>query len=224
MPKSRSSLFAFALSFIGLCFVNTLKAQVQQNQGNIEVNADFKEVIILTVNNNGVAGAQVNFVVDDVEKYRNGVVSASPIQFSVASSIDFNVDMSTRARNFVSQTTAFQLPSNNFGIKISATGNHQDGQQLSLQKGTILLGNGGTIIRSFGSGNAGDDADNLFQLDFELGTQDVQDAQSTKLGTLLSQNIPPATYTNTVILNASAAVGGNDVIFVASPMPVLISN
>ena len=194
----------FVLLLTACMFATVSFAQVQQNQGNIEVNANFQEVIILTVKADG-GGARVTFTVDDVDKYRNGVVAADPIEFTVASSVDYKVEMKTQAANFTSQTSAFQLPSNNFGIKLSATGNHTDGQDVSLAQGVVLLGQGGTIIKPSGGGNAGDDADNTFQMAFELGTGDVQSVQTTKLGTLLSQNIPPATYTNTVILTASAA-------------------
>ena len=175
-------------------------AQVNSNTGEIEVEAIFKEVIIITVKNDGQANAKVQFVVDEVAEYRDGLTSEDVIDFSVASSVDYSVAMKVENKDFTSQTSNFKLESNNFGLTIAETGNYEDGKELKLTDGIMLLGEGATMLK----GSAGDDADNAFKLTFELGTKDVRDAQTDKLGALLGQNIPPATYTNNVILSASA--------------------
>ena len=190
----------FALALFAALFANVTFAQVNSNTGQIEVEAIFKEVIIITVKNDGQANAKVQFVVDEVAEYRDGLTSEDVIDFSVASSVDYSVAMKVENTDFTSQTSAFKLKSNNFGLTIEETGSYEDGDELELISGIMLLGEGATMVK----GSAGDDADNAFKLTFELGTKDVRDAQSDKLGALLGQNIPPATYTNNVILTAIA--------------------
>ena len=190
----------FAIALFATLFANVSFAQVNSNTGEIEVEAIFKEVIIITVKNDGRDNAKVQFVVDEVAEYRDGLTSEDVIDFSVASSVDYTVAMKVENTDFTSQTSAFKLKSNNFGLTIEETGSYEDGDELELKSGIMLLGEGATMVK----GSAGDDVDNAFQLTFELGTKDVRDAQPTKLGALLGQNIPPATYTNNVILTAAA--------------------
>ena len=195
MQKIKTLLLALIIILIG----NAAMAQVNSNTGQIEVEAIFKEVIVITVKDNNAGSAKVKFVVDEINEYRNGLISEDKIDFSVASSVDYRVEMKAENTHFTSQTTSHKIDADNFMTKIEAIGNYKDDVELDIVAGGQPLGTGGLLVR----GKAGDDSDNAFKMSFELGTEDVRE-ESEHLGSLLSQNIPPATYINTVILTASA--------------------
>lgn len=181
-----------------LTVISTQVSFAQDNTGTIQLTAVFSNSILLNV----TEGASITFVVDELSKYQNGVVATDTSTFNVSATADYQVSMA--ATSFVSGEDS--LDANNFGVKIFNAGTHTVGQNANviLPTGTQLLGTEQTIVNSGALGNRGGTSANTFKLLFELGTQDVQDAQTNKLGTLLSQGIVPGSYVGTVTLTASA--------------------
>ena len=195
--KNFLSILAFLLTFT---FPYLSQAQISENTGAIEMVAIFKEVIQLNVNHTDKASPKVEFTVDEIDEYRNGIISDDQIMLSVASSTHYTVAMKVEQAHFTSPNNSFKLDSDNFGLTLSAKGNYEESDKVKTAQGVLLLGTGGQIVK----GSAGDHDDNNFLMQFQLGTSTVREKQNTKKGTLLSQNIPPATYTNTIVLTASS--------------------
>ena len=148
------------------------------------------------------------FIVEDLAGYKYGVLGHQPIDFSVAASVNFEVDFSLEFPSFIQQNGMYNLHADNFGLSIEAIGNHlaTERGELLLPKQMVLMGAPISLVRPGYFNNSGDEMDNLFRLRFELGTAEVlfQQAQlfGEHMGTLLEQSIPPGVYMNIAIISA----------------------
>ncbi|MEM6765300.1 MAG: hypothetical protein AAF824_05990 [Bacteroidota bacterium] len=178
---------------------------VQAQSDEINISAAFSSSIDLTVTN----GANISFTVASLTDYNDGLADLSgdtyTATFVINSSVDFKVDLgSTDFTNPEGDV----LAAANFGYEIFDNGTNVVGTNHQLVGGTTspstltTLGSATEIITATGDGNAGSSTSNSFKIRFQLGTAAVRAVSG--LGTLLSQNIAPSTYSATVTLTASA--------------------
>ncbi len=179
--------------------------------------------VAITINTtmrlNVVSGGNVEFVVNTISQYENGISnpnqgSTDPIhdtRFTVASSRDFDVFMFAEDANFIgtdvsSAGTVNTLDLGNVGYRLHEDGTHDDATHFDLipESGdpVATLTNATTtqVVSHIdaGPGSAGGTDDNDFTINWELATADV--VALNGLGTLLSQSIAQDRYITNVYL------------------------
>ena len=178
----------------------------------INISAAFEQSIELQI----VGNANCSFTFSSIAHYTNGFAAngnhgSNHIQFQVASSTDFQVDMSNTAFTDGAGNTLdaryFHVrlhyqndasdykdrydwgPSDGFGIKSTLSGAY------ILQEGVTR-----TVVIPGPNGNAGNFEDNDFKIRIGVGVQSV--AARNKLPIMLDANITPGTYTSVLTLTA----------------------
>lgn len=171
-----------------------------------------------TMRLNVVSGGNVEFVVNTIEQYQNGILNPNvggndrihDTRFTVASSRDFDVLMFAEdaclVGTDVSSSTGGTLNTlnlNNIGYRLHANGNHVHGTEIDLisnqDESVLSLTNTTTTqIVSNVASSAGGTNDNDFTINWELATATL--IAVTGQGTLLEQSIPQDRYITNVYL------------------------
>jgi len=212
MNKLKSVFLAGATLFSGLAIAQPI-SDVSVIPVAITINT--------TMRLNVVSGGNVEFVINTLEQFDNGIENLDPsaddqiydTRFTVASSINFDVLLFAEDASFIgtdNRDAANQntIPLNNVGYWIheSATSVHNDGTEWDLipsdVAGELIVPltnvNTTTIIEDIGGLSAGGVDDNDFTIDWELASADL--IAVTGQETLLEQSIPQDRYITNVFL------------------------
>ena len=203
MKKIKLLLVSILLS------ATTLFAQPISDMGVIPIGVTLNSILRLTV----VSGGNIEFVVNTFDQFENGIAASAGYEtkFTVASSIEFHVDMYAEGAFLLGQLNSLnKLDIRNIGYTITATGGGADGTDWDLLSGLQILEiNGGTHTRvvtdkGISAGNA---AKNAFTIAWELATTDVlEHANGFNPGvgngvSLLDQNLGSDRYVVNVFLS-----------------------
>jgi len=177
-------------------------AQPVSDNAVIPVSVTLNSILRLTV----VTGGNIEFVVNTIDQYTNGIANAPryTTNFTVASSVDFNVNMDVEDASFLGQDN----PSNNMALDNvgyavfpnSAAGAGVDGTNWNLQAITGLVTGSTPIVTGIAGNAAGNSVQNNFDIRWEL-------ARGTQVSglSLLQQSIAPDRYVTNVYLQLVAA-------------------
>ncbi|HON17558.1 MAG TPA: hypothetical protein PK990_00140 [Salinivirgaceae bacterium] len=192
----------------GLVAFVSIIAQPVSDNAVIPVSVTLNSILRLNV----VSGGNIEFVVNTLDQYENGIANTTryTTTFTVASSIDFDVDLYAQDAQLIgSGSSSNTMPLNNIGYvleatgtgTVSATGNYSlAGGNVSPSALQALSSSITEIISSIpvpaGAGGAGDVNQNRFEIQWELGTQ-TPPLNSTSL---LRQSLTADRYTTNVFL------------------------
>ncbi len=169
--------FATILMSISLAF-----SQPVSDMGIIPIGVTLNSILRLNI----VKGGNIEFVVNTVEQYTNGIAN-SPLyttSFNVSSSIDFNIRMYAETGTFISTDDATNAPTNpmalnNLGYTVAYAGTggavntNWNIPTITAGVPSALENVGGvniTIIQGIDNAAAGDIIKNAFDIEWELGT------------------------------------------------------
>lgn len=176
--------------------------------------------VAITINTtmrlNVVSGGNVEFVVNTISQYENGIDNPTPAgndeihdtRFTVASSRDFDVLLFAEDACFVgtdvaSAGTVNTLALDNVGFTLHTNGLHQHNIEVDLvsdaSESVVSLTNAtNKVVVDHLSSSAGGTNDNDFTINWELATSRLVLINSS--GSLLSQSIPQDRYITNVYL------------------------
>ena len=196
MKKLTISLLAVIFSF------GAALSQPVSDQGIIPVGITLNSILRLNV----TGGGNLEYVINTIDQYTNGVGQPNALyqtHFTVASSVDYDVDLSADAATFIGvDAVGHTIPLDNLGYELvyqgvgGATGVNWDliagVQALTFLPATIIDGN-------YPGLGAGDIVFNNFRLEWRLGTQEP----NMNVLSLLQQSITSDRYVVNVILDLS---------------------
>ncbi len=177
----------------------------------INISAAFAQSIELRI----VGGASATFTFATISQYQNGYNSGtapgSKIQFQVASSTNFQLDVShtpfTSEKGDVLESRYFFYRFQNrngvdgYGTQFSwGKYDLHSGQNSSTSGSYVMDGETKTVIEPGSEGNAGNFEDNDYNIVIGCGNSPIRAVH--KLPTLLDANITPGNYTATMTLTA----------------------
>ncbi|MEM6768553.1 MAG: hypothetical protein AAF655_26675 [Bacteroidota bacterium] len=190
------------LVFPSLCF---------SQSDEINISATFKQSLELRI----VGGANIDFTFSTTSQYQKGYATTDPsiekVQFEIASSTNFQVDVihteftdgtgNTLDANYFFYRVKYLNATADVGSRFKYTGGVEIGS-VEAQRSHVhfLDGNVTTILEPGPDGNAGDFEDNRYQI--HLGCGSAVTRGVTELPSLLDANITPGTYTATLTLTA----------------------
>ena len=188
--------FATILMSISLAF-----SQPVSDMGIIPIGVTLNSILRLNI----VKGGNIEFVVNTVDQYTNGIANAPlyTTSFNVASSIDFDVIMYADAATLIgSDNQAHVMPLDNIGYVVAVAGGGVEGTAWDIP--TIVSGttaaltnvNTTTIIEGIDNAAAGDILKNAFDIQWELGTSNT----NMNAASLLVQSLPADRYAVSVYL------------------------
>jgi hypothetical protein len=196
MKKLGLSFIAIFLG-MGLAF-----SQPVSDMGIIPVGVTLNSILRLNI----VSGGNIEFVVNTIDQYTNGIAPNAlyETQFTVASSVDFDVRMyAENATLLGSDNIANSMPLNNVGYTVSVAGSGAEGTAWTIP--TISGANtvealtsvaATDIIIGIVNAAAGNVAKNAFIVEWQLGT--VQGTMNAT--TLLHQSLPADRYVVNVFI------------------------
>ena len=203
------------LSLAGLLTFGSMIAQPVADNAIIPVSVTLNSILRLNV----VSGGNIEFVVNTLDDYANGINDGGAnaryhTTFTVASSIDFKVEMNSETPTFVSSTGGGVTPPlNNLGYELeydgtggTIGGNPGDsyllcGADQPTSAVQALQSSPFEIITSTPGGGAGDVIKNRFIIRWRFGTGEGTDMNTS---TLSEQSISADRYTANVFLVLSS--------------------
>ena len=205
----------FILSLAGLLAFGSMIAQPVADNAIIPVSVTLNSILRLNV----VSGGNIEFVVNTLSDYANGINDGGgnaryQTVFTVASSIDFKVNMYSETGTFVSSTGGtITPPLDNLGYDIDYTGVGATigggagasyllcGADADPSEVKAINNTAGTqIVTSITGGGAGDVNKNRFTIRWRFGTG--EDNMNTN--SLLKQSIAADRYTVNIFLVLSS--------------------
>ncbi len=185
------------LSFIALAIGFMAYAQPVSDHAVIPVSVSLTGILRLNV----TSGGNIEFQVNTLEHYTNGIPNSAAYdtKFTVASSVDFKVTMSTEDEKLKGTDNASNtLELNNIGYKVDKTGTDGTvGTEWAIPSNSTVTALQKTqdIITGQDGKSAGDISKNQFVIHWQLG--------GTTAGSLLSQNLPSDRYSTNVFLTVT---------------------
>jgi len=180
-------------------------AQPVSDNAVIPVSVTLNSILRLTV----VTGGNIEFVVNTIDQYTTGIANAPryTTNFTVASSVNFNVELSTEDASFMgtdNPASGMLLGNVAYTTVKNTASTGADPANWTLQGITALAQPAAVIVNGSGVGvnSAGSTTQNNFDIQWELGTAGAQTASG--LGSLLSQSIAPDRYVTNVYLQLIA--------------------
>jgi hypothetical protein len=161
----------------------------------IPVSITLNSILRLSV----TSGGNIQFVVNTIDQYENGIPNASQYTttFQVASSRNFEVTLGAEDQTFVGlETGSTSLALDNVGYTMGGTGTGT--VPGSLQALVALVdGLGASTATTIVDGDAGAAADNIYEIQWELGTMET----GMNPTSLLEQSLDADIYITNVFLN-----------------------
>ena len=197
MKRLSISILAVIFS-IGAAF-----SQPVSELGIIPVGVTLNSILRLNI----TSGGNLEYVVNTIGQYQAGIPAGSPYitTFNVASSVNFDVNLSADAANFIGvDDPNHQMPLDNLGFSMDSNGNGVQGTNwvfiadhtaVTQAAQAIIVG---SIIAATPS--AGGIDQNDFEIDWEFGTQAGGGATAMNTSSLLSQSLPADRYVVNVFL------------------------
>lgn len=185
-----------------LLFAQFSFGQAVNDNAIIPVSVTLNSILRLTV----VSGGNIEFVVNTIDEYTNGINSGGTDTryhtiFTVSSSQDFDVTLRSEDDNLLGQdNTANVLDGANVGYDLTGTtgGNGVNWNLPSTIEG--LSATAVTIVNGVAAFAAGDAVQNRFVIQWRLGTQEDNMANTS----LLAQSNPADRYVTNVFLELSS--------------------
>lgn len=192
------------LFLAGIFALGSLAAQPVADNAVIPVAVTLNSILRMNV----TSGGNIEFIVNTMEQYQNGIINSDryTTKFTVASSVDFNVEMYAEDATFIGADDATNtMPLNNVGYMMGISGTGTAGTNWVVAGGAsdvTALNNTATtaIVESIAGLGAGDVTQNAFEIKWELGTQ-----SGNLIGqSLMQQSLPADRYSTNVFLVLSA--------------------
>lgn len=190
----RISLLLLSISFALLSY-----AQPVADNAVIPVSVNLNSILRLQV----ISGGNIEFTFTNIDQYTQGLVNNEryDTRFTVASSVDFDVELSTEDASFLGADN----PSNNMDLNfvaydIEADGSGSEGANWTFPVGfnDLEQNPASPIVQSLSGQGAGDVTQNSFIIHWECGTS------NTTGGSILTASIPADRYTTNVYLVLSS--------------------
>lgn len=161
----------------------------------IPVSITLNSILRLSV----TSGGNIQFVVNTIDQYENGIPNSSQYTttFQVASSRNFEVNLGAEDQTFIGlETGSTSLALDNVGYTMGGTGS---GTPVAGLQALVALvdGLGASTATTIVTGDAGAASDNIYEIQWELGTGT---APMNTL-TLLEQSLDADIYITNVFLN-----------------------
>jgi hypothetical protein len=183
-----------SISLIAIVFSLTTAFSQINDMGIIPVGVTLNSILRLNI----TGGGNLEYNVTTMQQYQTGIPAGAPYYttFTVASSVEWSLDLYADAAVFTGVTTGATFPVNNLGYTITTTGAGGAAnwllaagvQGVTLAPFTAINGNG--LL------SAGGITQNQFQLAWEFGTLGTGMYNQT----LLAQNITSDRYVVNVVL------------------------
>jgi hypothetical protein len=183
---------------LGIAFLSY--AQPVADNAVIPVSVNLNSILRLNV----TSGGNIEFTFSNIEQYTNGLGNTDryDTHFTVASSVDFDVTLSTEDATFIgaddpNNTMALNFVAYEIVARVGATGVDGTNWNLIGTAGTVedlTQTPGSPIVQSLTGFGAGDVNQNAFVINWECGTSD------TGGGSLLTASLPADRYTTNVYL------------------------
>jgi len=200
------------LLFLSLLLSGMVIAQPVSSTAVIPIGVTLNSILRLNV----VSGGNIEFVVNSIEQYKNGITNASnyDTQFNVASSVDFNVlmyaeDAELYAQGVTTNTVGAGMPLANIGYVMEvASGGGLAGttpatDNWAFTNGATIAGLTNTattaVVTSHPGNGAGGTIQNNFIINWELATPAMITA-TIIADNLLTQSLPSDRYVVNVFL------------------------
>jgi len=196
MKKISTFLFAVLLS-ASMAFSQPVK-----DFGVIPIGVTLNSILRLNI----VSGGNIEFVVNTIDQYDNGIVNSAlfDTHFTVASSENFNVIMYSESATLTGTDLGGPMPVENIGyIMEVGTGGGTIGTNWDFPNGIALpsaLIVTPTIIIQGLALSAGDPVQNSFIINWELGTQIITGTIPMQATSLLVQSLNADRYVVNALL------------------------
>jgi hypothetical protein len=196
-----------SLFFTALAISLASFAQPVADNATIPVSVTLNSILRLNV----TSGGNIEFAVNTLDQYTNGIVNsaATTTRFTVASSVDFIVEMYAETAALVSNDLAsgsvdMELDNIGYSVQTNGTGVQPTNYAIPAYSATavpddVLSQSPTEIIIGEDGLSAGDIAKNDFSIAWELATPAVTSAGGGS-GSLLSQNLASDRYSTNVFL------------------------
>lgn len=194
--KKLTILFASVILTVSAAF-----SQPVSDHGVIPIGVTLNSILRLNI----TSGGNMEFIVSTIDQYTNGILNANryDTHFTVASSVDFNVNLTPDQDNFVGVGDATNtLDLDNLGFTTVSEGTGADGTNWTLAAISVFA-NAATavpIVTSISGLGAGDVAQNAFVINWEFGTKNAPMTATS----LLAQSIPADRYVINVLVDLVA--------------------
>jgi len=201
MKMKKSIFFLLAIIFA----IEFAKAQPVSDNAVIPMSVTLNSILRLNVS----SGGNIEFVVNTIDQYTTGIPNGAryTTKFSVASSIDFIVDLYAEDATFMNADGAGTMPLDNVGYYVVIDGGGHDGTNWNIpydQGGSpavlgLLTNTADPIITSIDNNGAGNTTQNAWEIQWQLATNAVTAVNATGLS-LLAQSLKDGRYTTNVFL------------------------
>jgi hypothetical protein len=176
-------------------------AQPVSDHGVIPIGVTLNSILRLNI----TSGGNIEFIVSTIDQYTNGIANANryDTHFTVASSVDFNVNLTPDQDDFVGVGDASNtLPLNNLGFTTVSEGTGADGTNWNLEPLAVFVdaATAVPIVTSIANNGAGDVGQNAFVINWEFGTQNAP----MNATSLLAQSILADRYVINVLVDLIA--------------------
>ncbi|MFA6402358.1 MAG: hypothetical protein WCX31_12155 [Salinivirgaceae bacterium] len=177
-------------------------AQPVADNAVIPVSVNLNSILRLNV----TSGGNIEFTFTNIDQYTNGLANTDryDTHFTVASSVDFDVDLSTEDATFIGADNPANTMALNFvAYEVTSNGSGVDGTNWNFIGAAatpedLTQTPASPIVESVATLGAGDVTQNAFIINWECGTT------ATTGGSLLAASLPADRYTTNVYLVLSA--------------------
>jgi hypothetical protein len=193
------------LFLVGMFAFQTTGVQAQPDSEVVDFTVIFETVFDLAI----VSGNAITVTFTTSADYNNGIVSGTPTDFTVESTINWDV-MISGAGDLAPVTGSGAVPLDYVGCWVASTGTFTDGAEFDIafpdQASAHGLTTTPTAFITNNGGNAGSVTDNAFTITWAVGTQDgSMAAESVFTGLALNKFTAPGQYNTDITLTAQAA-------------------
>lgn len=189
------------LSLAGLLTFGGMIAQPVADNAIIPVSVTLNSILRLNV----TSGGNIEFVVNTLQQYEDGVrnIARYTTTFTVASSIDYDVNIQSENATLNSNTSANTIALNNLGYTVESKGSAVVGTDFDLcgaaaNPSTVqaITNAPFRIVHSNPGAGAGDATKNKFEIQWRFGTKET----NMNSNSLLQQSIAADRYSTNVFL------------------------
>ncbi len=210
ISKNTNNMKKILLSLAGLLSLGGIIAQPVSDNAIIPVSVTLNSILRLNV----TSGGNIEFVINNLTQYSLGIGNNARFTttFTVASSVDFDVQLYSELPSLVSNTGGASVSLDNLGYRLESTGTGVVGSDATdsytlcgddINPSTVqvVTNTPFNIIQSNAGNGAGNAEKNRFELQWRFGTRE----SSMNTSTLLQQSIPADRYSTNIFLVLSAS-------------------
>lgn len=189
-----------SLLLLSISFAFVSYAQPVSDNAVIPVSVNLNSILRLNV----TSGGNIEFTFTNIDQYTNGLENTDryDTHFTVASSVDFDVVLSTEDATFIGADNPANTMDLDFvGYDIESNGSGAETTNWTFPAGLVTLQQNPAlpIVSSVANNGAGDVNQNSFIINWECGTPATHGGVS-----ILASSIPADRYTTNVYLVLSA--------------------